>query len=456
MHRFAPLLLIGCTPRVDFGDLDAFSSELPLVVIDTLGEDVDADELWDDDGSRAWAPVMARFVDLDSDGLARLEGPTDYHGRGGLHVRGNSSVEYDKKSYAFETWDDADKDRDVALLGLPAEEDWVLQGPYSDKSLVRNELAYTWSNRIGRYAARTRHVELFLVPDNAELSWDHYRGVYVLMEKIKRDGERVDITKLEPGDNDEPAISGGYLLKVDWVEWEEEHWQQPVVQTEACGCALLLEDPKQDEITAEQLDWITAWMNDMEAALLGGGFADPEQGYAAWLEVDSFVDYLLIHELARNVDAYVLSTWLQKDREGKLAMGPVWDFNGSMGNADYFDAELTRGWHYDNDEFPADNAWAWCWWERLLEDPAFVERLALRWAELRADALSDDAIRADIAERAALLTAPAERNFERWPVLGEYVWPNDEGCEDRESWQQELDYLEGWLLERAAWMDSEL
>ena len=376
-------LALCCCQQGDFPAIDSFSSNLPLVVMDTDAVKVDRDKLWDDDGTRAWAPVDATFIPLEDDGLARLTGPPEYAGRGGLHVRGTSSAEeYDKKSYAFETWDPSDQDQDVSLLGLPAEEDWVLHGPYSDKTLMRNALAYEWSRRIGRYAARTSFVELFVVDNRrSELNWDHYRGVYTFMEKIKRDDNRVDIAKLEPEDDSEPQISGGYLLRVDWVTEAEE--AAGLVETDRCACELQLASPDPDDITGAQRTWLEAWLDDFEGALLGDGFADPDQGYAAWIDVDSFVDYLLIQELARNVDAYVLSTWLQKDREGPLAMGPVWDFNGSMGNADYFEAWDTEGWHFDNPEFPADNVWAACWWSRLLDDPAFRASVATRWVALR-------------------------------------------------------------------------
>lgn len=457
MPRLATVLVLlplAACQRGNFPDLDSFASELPLVVMDTHGVRVDRDRLWDEDDTRAWAPVDATFIPLADDGLARLAGPPEYAGRGGLHIRGSSSAEeYDKKSYAFETWDDLDQDQDVSLLGLPEEEDWVLHGPFSDKSLMRNALAYGWHRRLGHDAARTRFVELF-VKDRTlgDLDWNDYRGVYTFMEKIKRDDNRLDITKLEPEDASEPEISGGYLLRVDWLGDEESQF----ITTERCGCQLQLDDPEVHDITGAQRAWLEAFLDDFEAALLGEDFADPELGYAAWIDVASFVDYLLVQELARNVDAYVLSTWVYKDREGPLAMGPVWDFNGSMGNADYFEASKIEGWHFDNREFPEDNPWGWCWWERLLEDPGFRAAVASRWGELRSGELADDALTGDIDGWEQQLEAPAQRNFERWPVLGEYIWPNDEGSEERESYAQEVAYLRAWILDRAAWMDREL
>jgi len=450
---FLVLLLGACQPG-DFPDLDSFASDLPLVVMDTHGVKVDRDRLWDEDDKREWAPVDATFIPLDDDGLARLAGPSEYAGRGGLHIRGSSSAEeYRKKSYTFETWDDMNQDQDVSLLGLPEEEDWVLHGPQSDKSLMRNALAYEWHRRLGRYSARTTFVELF-VKDHSlgALDWNDYRGVYTFMEKIKRDDNRVDIAKLLPEHEREPEISGGYLLRVDWLGDDESRF----IDTDRCGCQFQLESPEIDEITGAQRVWLEAHLDDFEAVLLGDDFADPTRGYAAWIDVGSFVDYLLIQELARNVDAYVLSTWLYKDRDGLLSMGPVWDFNGSLGNADYFEAWDVQGWHYENPEFPGDNPWAWCWWERLLQDPGFRAAVAQRWAGLRGDELSDTSLGSDIDGWELQLEGAAHRNFERWDVLGEYVWPNDERSEDRQSYAEEVAYLRQWVRARAAWMDDEL
>ncbi len=448
----AVLLLAACDPGgMDPADLE---SNLPLVWIDTHGVDVDSDEFWDEDDTRAWVPVTATFVDLGADGLARLDDPPAWSGRGGLHVRGNSTAEeYVKKSYAFETWDDSGADVDVSLLGLPAEEDWVLYGPFSDKALMRNHLMYTWSRDVGRYAARTVFVELWVDTGGDGLDMeDDYRGVYVFMEKIKRDSGRVDIAGLDPGDAVEPDISGGYLLKKDWVDEERP---ETFLVTDHYEDVILFVDPDPDEITAAQRDWITGYLNGFEDALSGPGFGDPDEGYAPYIDVGSFVDHHLLVELGRNVDGYVLSTFLHKDREGPLTMGPIWDYNGALGNADYFEAWETEGWHSDNPNFPEDNPTAYEWYGRLFEDPGFRARYAERWAELRGGALATGALLAEVDRVAALLDQGAsERNFERWEVLGEYVWPNDEGCEDRESYAEEVDYLKAWIEDRARWMDE--
>ena len=353
---------------------------------------------------REWMP--ASMMVIADDGIA-------HQGRLGIHVRGNTSRDFDKKSYAFETWDENDEDLDVALLGLPAEEDWVLQGPFSDKTLIRNHLIYQLSRDIGRYAARTRFVEL-------EINGD-YRGVYVLMEKIKRDDVRVALPE------------GAALLKRDWVEGGEKF-----IQTTAC----------QDELKVEwsdDIDEVVTRLDSIEAELLIGDFSS--------IDLDSFIDHMLLVEIGRNVDGYVLSTWITLSENDVLGMGPVWDYTGALGNASYFEAWETNGWHYQNPEFPGDNPNGFCWYEALLESPEFLNLRRERWQIHRAGPWSDAAIEARIDGAIEALGPAVERNFERWPLLGEVIWPNDLGAVDRTTYVDEVSYLKSWVKERMAWMD---
>jgi hypothetical protein len=339
-----------------------------------------------------------------------------YEGRAGIHVRGNTSRDFDKKSYALETWDANDEDLNVSLLGLPAEEDWVLQGPFSDKTLIRNHLIYTLSRDIGRYAARTRFVELEI---NSE-----YRGVYVLMEKIKRDDARMTLP------------SGAVLLKRDWVEGGDRF-----IQTTSCRDDLKVEWP-------DAVDDVVARLDAVEAELLVGDFS--------FIDLNSFADHMLIVELGRNVDGYVLSTWITLSEDNVLGMGPVWDYNGALGNASYFEAWMPEGWHYENPEFPGDNPRGFCWYEILLRNASFLELRRERWQMHRAGAWSDAAIEARIDEAVAVLEPAVDRNFERWPILGEVVWPNDLGAQNRTTFIEEVTYLKSWIRERTAWMDLAL
>ena len=161
-------------------------------------------------------------------------------------------------------------------------------------------------------------------------------------------------------------------------------------------------------------------------------------------------------EFARNIDGYVLSTFMHKGRNGLLNMGPIWDYNGALGNPDYFEGDRVDGWHFNNPEFPADNPNAYHWYSRLFEDDAFRQRYAARWRELRTGVFQDDSMMADIEAVVELLGDARQRNFERWSILGDYVWPNAPGWDERDTFRKEVDYMKQWIRDRAAWMDSEL
>jgi len=438
--------------------VEEFDSNLPIVLINTFGRNIDSDC----QTGRPFRPVMSVFIDTgEVSGRARITDAADHAGYAGMHVRGQSTCSYPKKQYAFETWDEDGRDKNVSLLGFDRESDWVLHAPYSDKTLMRNHLMYSWSRRIGRYAVRTRFVEVF-VDNGARTSSSDYRGVYVFMERIKRDDNRVDIARLRPEHDSEPEISGGYLLKKDWYGGED------FFTTSVYRDGLIYVDPPGDELTTAQRSWIRDHFNEFERALSGAGFADPDTGYGRYIDVLSWIDHHLLVEMARNVDGFVLSTHLFKDRGGKIKMGPIWDYNGSLGGADYFCSYEPEGWHHEFNErdcgnggesFPADNPNGYRWYERIFRDPAFQRRYAERWAELRADELSTERLLADIDEVVDLLTdggaaeSPVTRNFERWNILDRYVWPNFVCCGP---YERHVEWLRDYLGDRLAWMDSEL
>src|SRR5262249_30271990 len=280
-------------------------------------------------------------------------------------LRGSSSLGFAKKQYALETWDERRDDLDVSFLGLPAESDWILFGPYNDKTLLRNFLAYRFSNAIGRYAVRTRLGEMYLRTSTGEVTASDYVGVYVLMEKIKRGPDRVNVTELLPTDSVAPAVTGGYILKKDRLDPGDSGF------TTSSGQLLAYVDPKESEITAPQAAYIQGYLNEFESVLYGPDFADPVDGHAKYIDVDSFIDHHILVEMTKNIDGFRLSTFMFKDREGKLNMGPVWDYDLTQGNADYLDGWIPTGWYHDllaGYDYP--------WWGRLFEDPELQIRYA--------------------------------------------------------------------------------
>ena len=186
-------------------DLKSFASSLPLVLINGFGQEITSDE-------KTFASVT---IISNSAGQATWSTPEKSTLLALMHVRGHSSLRYPKHSFALKALNELGDSHKVSLLGLSKDSDWVLYGPYPDKTLMRDVLAYDLSNAMGRWAPHGRFVEVFVNENSAVLSMSHYAGVYVLMEKITQNKDRVDIAKLGPGASREPEISGGYIFKKD-------------------------------------------------------------------------------------------------------------------------------------------------------------------------------------------------------------------------------------------------
>ena len=197
-------------------------------------------------------------------------------------------------------------------------------------------------------------------------------------------------------------------------------------------------------------------MYDFETALQSENFANPETGYRAYIDVESFVDFLIVNEVSNNVDAYRISTWVTKDKNSKLSMGPVWDFNLGFGNANYCGGGQTDVWSFEFNQRCAGDFWnVPFWWEKLMSDPYFRTQLKNRWESLRSGALSTGQLMGTIDSYYDTLNnlENAERNFQRWPILGEWVWPNQFVGS---TYEEEVNYLKDWLNQRLTWMDAQI
>lgn len=433
------------------GSLVAFDSNLPVVLIDSQGYDFTND----DDPSTDYpaTPVCAGFFEIGVGGRSSVSDAAQFIGRAGMNVRGASSKTWPKKQFKFETWNEEDEDQDVSLLGMPADSDWILHAPYFDKSLMRNDFVYYFWEQLGYYSPRTRFVEVFLNPDpNEAFSMDHYRGVYVLTEKIKRSPDRMDVTRLDADDIAEPEITGGYVaqatnLNEDWVSGEGTRYKY-------------VEPSKSDPLGAQKT-WLRNYVEAAEDSVFAGNFADPVNGYAKYLDVPSQLDYDIMRELSRNADG--ASTFFSIDRGGKLKMGPLWDYNQALGlsslsAAGHGNSYDTFGW---NTYYMRAGHWLE-WWDRLEDDPNYQRAWNDRWVELRSGALSSDKLLGRIDAIAALLEESQVRNFEKWDILGTAVWtPNgktraDPGDLGRDTYAKEIAFLRNWVEDRAEWINSQV
>jgi hypothetical protein len=439
------LAVVGWLLTLSYVHAQTFSSSnLPIIVINTNGVGIP-----DEPKITATMGIINRSGGLRNN----VSDPfNDYNGKIGIELRGSSSQSFPKKQYGIELKTDAGADRSASLLGMPPEEDWVLFGPYNDKSLMRDVLTYQIGRSLGRvYAPRTRYCEVIINND--------YKGVYALIEKIKRDANRVNISRLRPEDNAGAELTGGYILKIDKSEGNSgtgfDSKIPPSPNPRSQVITYQYEYPKYNEITAPQKTYIQSYINSFEAALNGANFTDLQNGYYKYVDVDSFVDYLIMNELTRNVDGYRISTFLykQKDTEGgKLVMGPIWDYNLALGNADYCSGGSTSGFAYDFNSICNGDFWLVpFWWKRLMQDPSFKNRLGGRWETLRGSVLSTDRIHARIDSISNLLNESQARNFQRWQVLGRYIWPN---FFVGQTYRAEVDWLKNWITMRLIWLDN--
>ena len=409
----------------------AQTSSLPLIEISTNGNISIKDE-----------PKISAHMGIIDQGMNSLSDPYNgYDGSIGIEIRGASSQSFQKKSYSFETRLSSGENNNVSLLGMPKENDWVLHGPYSDKSLLRNSLAYHIGAQTGQYTPRTRLCELYINKD--------YRGVYLLTEKIKRDENRVDIANLKPEDISGDELSGGYIIQIDrdnkstdidgwWTDYSPSKF-------------VAFHDPSYNELQDVQREYIRTYISDFENQMRTPDFT---KKYAEYIDEDSWVDYFIVSEIGKHIDAYKLSFYMHKKKStngGKLHFGPLWDFNLAFGNFDFVCSPDPEGWSYEW-QGTCDNSHPF-WIKKLTDYPKVSDKINCRWITLRNGPLHTDSLLQYIDNRLIEMGDAPTRNFEKWDVLGNYVWPN---YYVGESYEDEVTYLKNWLTTRLTWMDNNM
>ncbi|MFP6876421.1 MAG: CotH kinase family protein, partial [Roseibacillus sp.] len=424
-------------------DIQSFTSDLPVIIIESFGVNIDGEASSNSQSPRR--PVQSIFLDVNpGTGRTSVLDVPDFTGRGGMRVRGQTSSGFAKKQYSFETWDSDDNDKDVSIFGMPSESDWIIHAPYSDKTLMRNKIVYDYSRALGYPAVRTRFCELFFNSNGGNVSMNDYRGVYVFMEKIKRNEDRVNIKNLEACHISEPAITGGYLFKKDKGQTVDVTFT-----TSQEGHQMAFVEP--DTPNAQQQAWLDNYVDSFENALHGANFDDPVNGYAKYIDVDSFIDAHIWVELFKNIDGYRLSNYFYKDRGRKLVASPVWDYNLSLGNANYLEGQNATGWYY-----PQVSSQQYPFYSRLFQDPEFVARYWDRWYELRDGMFGTARMLTLIDTYTAEIAEGAVRNFNKWNnLLGNYTWPNADGYASRTTHQAEVDWMKTWLSTRLDWIDGQ-
>ena len=473
---FLILLILSCSKKeFDSSSPESFSvdqigSNLPYIKITT--QNIIQNE-----------PKVGAKMEIFEKGEKTFSSPI------GIEYRGASSFRMsNKKSYGIETWDESGNDVDQEILGFPEEEDWILTGHVFrspeiifDPSLMRHYIGYELYRMMGNYASRSKFVELEIGNNSGD---NNYQGVYVFMEKLKRDSNRIDIAKLKSDENDSESITGGYILKIDKtsgsdvalenqpLQYYEDNWQDdasynesisfrskydvngnniesldpfgpPYHQFQYLETYFLYEYPKADEISLDQKLYIQNYINAFEKSLADENFNSNSREYLDYIDINSFVDFFIINELTGNIDGYRLSTFMHKDRGEKLKMGPIWDLNIAYGNSErlpFDDWIANYNVHVPND--------AWLvpfWWKKLLQDPIFKTSVKSRWKELRANVLLTGSILDLIEETSQYLiqNGAIERNYNRWNGI-----PVD--------YPKATNDIKSYLSERLLWMDGKI
>lgn len=406
-------------------------SNLPIVVINTDGGVNIPDEpkvlatmkiIYRPDGSRNY------LTDIDNPHFL------NYNGRIGIETRGYTSQMPSKKPYGMTTLQEDDiTNNNVSLLGMPKENDWVLKALAYDQTGIRDVLSYELSERLGQYAPRRVYCELMVNGD--------YKGLYVLMEKIKVDENRVNVVKMDETCNGVPEVTGGYIVKADRANNEPVAWTMSGyggwwwwgTETD-----FIYHYPKAENITNAQSNYIHEVFNTL-ASRAGSYDTSITTGIPSVIDIPSFVDFMMIGEYSSNVDVYQLSTYFHKDRLGKLRAGPVWDYNLAYGHDEFGDRSRYDVWQFDNDDNTGPK-----FWKDLFDTDLFRCYMAHRWNELTqpGQPLNYETVCARIDELDAWISEGIGRDNQRWHQMMNH--------------SNAIEELKTWLLNRTTWLTQNI
>ncbi len=356
-----------------------------------------------------------------------------FEGRAGVRGRGNSTWGMEKKPYRIKL------DSKASLLGMSNDKDWAVLANHTDKTLLRNITAFEIS----------KIAEMSWTPTSYSVDFylnDEYKGVYALTEHVKVSKERLNMDLVKSSDNSGEAVTGGYLLELDF------HYDEPYkFKTEIARLPIMFKDP--DEPTNDQYNYVKDYFDKADRALYGDDFKDTEKGYRKYIDVESFINYYIVQELAKNVDGNMRgSCYLAIRRNGKIEAPLVWDFDIAFGNADHITWEQgasSREWDgwYIKTCAP--------WFDRFFEDPYFVSELKKRWNELKPQL---DGVPDFIREHAAALQDSQARNFSPKPSGAGWSITKPEWNTTfiRGSYKDEVNYLVNFVEKRLQWLDTNI
>ena len=312
----------------------------------------------------------------------------------------------------------------TSILGMPEDKKWVLLAEKSDKSMIRNKIArYMGELSDLEYTPNAEYVELFINED--------YQGTYLIGQKVEESSNRVDI-----GDD-------GYLIEIDTdannrIDSDDIIFKPTIWSSIHTDGVFNIKDPDID-YGSDEFHLIENYINEFESVLYSNNFNSPGSGYESYIDVDSLIDWFLINEIAKTVDArWYSSIYFSYIPGEKIKMGPIWDFDLSYGNLNYSDAQYTSEFYIKQNN----------WIDKLYQDEVFVEKVKIRYSYYYSKL---DDIKNKIDEFAKYIDKSQKANFERWDILGVYVWPNP--VYDL-TYEEEVERLKNWIEERMNWLNS--
>lgn len=408
-------------------DLGEFSTTLPVVYMNTKGQQVLKENV-------IWGTIA--LLDGNGEEQSVFSVPNSIY-RATIKYRGASSYsKFDKKQYRIKFYKNKkDSAKEVSLAGMGANSEWVLNGPYLDKTLIRNKLVYDLARELNGWAPDTRFVELFVDGE--------YQGVYLAVEPITNGESRLRLSKFG-------LLSGetAYIVNRDRIDTGSEEIETWGKTNGYTYNALYIRYPSKNKITEKQKEYIAKDISEFEQALYGNNFSDKRMGYQAYIDMDNWVDYFIINEFAMNYDAGNLSTYIYKELGGKLQLA-VWDFNNGFDNYQWFRTETDALHTVENS-----------WFERLWQDENFRDRVCERYVQLRKTTLSDEHIAEKIASYQEELGEAVDRNFKVWGYSFKenlLVGTNKKGISrDIGSYEEAMKQLTDTIRERLAYLDQEL
>ena len=458
--------------------------DLPIVFIDTKNKCLDQNVT-------EKIPATMSVLDAATNNVADSAKGTHYNI--GIKVRGQSSAKFPKPGYSVEVRDEKGEGMDVSMFGLPPADDWVFHGPYVDKSLMRNALAHWLFRQAGHYSPRTKHFDLYI---NGV-----YRGVYVLIEKIKRGKYRVNVSKLKETDISGDDVTGGYIWAFDKTGTNTGGMGMEDINKEgfstADGLNVIMHYPKKENLQTQQQAYLKKYLEDLENLFKNGKNGS---GYENYVDMTSALDYVLHEEVTNNSDSYWCSFFLHKPKDskgGKVTLGPAWDFNLAMSNGGGMGSTSTDGWQIENPQKQGQGGMMMMggglkapnWLIGMWKDSHYQSELKKRWAELRSGVWHTKTMDVYLDSMKAYLTKAADRNFKRWPNLGQGSGQGDPdpepmkycnnqnqggqnqnpwgmwggggggitmGGNNANTWDGEFEHLRKKMKERMKWMDQQL